>query len=413
MILKEQTGTLDIDKIRKDFPTLAEQVHGKPLVYLDNAATTQKPQSVIDAMNKYYRDSNANVHRALHVLAERATSGYEAAREDVRSFINAGSTREIVFTRGTTEGINMIAHSLGNTLLEEGDEIILSEMEHHSNIVPWQLLAERKNITLKFIPVLDNGELDMAAYASLLNPRTRLVSIMHMSNVLGTVNPVKEITHLAHKQGALVLIDGAQAVPSLPVDVQDIDCDFYAFSSHKMVGPTGIGILYAREEWLNRMPPFLGGGEMISEVSLEKSTWADLPHKFEAGTPNIAGAFGLRAAVEYLKNTGMENIQSYEEELTAYAMEKMRAVEGLKLLGTSANRGPALSFVLDKVHPFDLSQFLDQTGIAIRAGHHCAQPLMKRFGINATARASLYFYNTRDEVDYFVENLNKAIHFFA
>jgi len=413
MILKEQKSTLDIAKIRNDFPTLAEQVHGKPLVYLDNAATTQKPQSVIGAMNKYYRDSNANVHRALHVLAERATSGYEAAREEVRSFINAGSIREIVYTRGTTEGINLIARSLGDTLFEEGDEIILSEMEHHSNIVPWQLLAERKKITLKYIPVLENGELDMAAYASLLGPRTRLVSIMHMSNVLGTVNPVKEITHLAHKQGALVLIDGAQAVPSLPLDVQEIDCDFYAFSSHKMVGPTGIGVLYAREEWLNRMPPFLGGGEMISEVSLEKSTWADLPHKFEAGTPNIAGAFGLRAAVQYLKNTGMENIQSYEEELTAYAMEKMRSVEGLKILGTAANRGPALSFVLDKVHPFDLSQFLDQTGIAIRAGHHCAQPLMKRFGINATARASLYFYNTRDEVDYFVENLNKAVHFFA
>lgn len=399
---------------RADFPILAQRVRdGKPLVYLDNAATTQKPQVVIDALDAYYREINANVHRAIHRLAELATEAYEEARLKIAAFIHAPTERSIVYTRGTTESINLVAHAWGNRHLRAGDELILSEMEHHSNLVPWQLLASRTGASLKFIPVTDAGELDMAAFHRLLNPRVKLVAVAQMSNVLGTINPAREIIAAAHAVGSLVLLDGAQSVPHMPVDVQELGCDFLAFSGHKMCGPTGIGVLYAREALLEEMDPFLGGGEMINKVTLDHSTWADLPHKFEAGTPDISGAIGLGVAVDYLQSVGMSAIHSYEQQLTAYAVNCLASVPGLKIHGRAAQRGGAVSFALEGVHPHDVAHFVDRDGIAIRAGHMCAQPLMRSRGVNALSRASLYFYNTRDEIDALVKSLCGVQEFFS
>jgi cysteine desulfurase/selenocysteine lyase len=403
----------DVEKIRADFPALQLKINGHPLIYFDNSATTQKPQQVIDAISNYYYYSNANVHRALHTLAERATEGYENGRKNIAGFINASSEKEIIFTRGTTEGINLVAYCWGDKFLQTDDEIIITEMEHHSNIVPWQLLASRKGIKLKFATVTNAGEIDPEGLNNLINRKTKLIAITHMSNVLGTVNPVKQICELAHSHGIKVLVDAAQSVPGMKTDVQLLDCDFLSFSSHKMVGPTGMGVLYAKQELLHEMDPFMGGGEMISTVSKEGSTWADIPHKFEPGTPNIAGVFGLSAAVDYLKNIGMDNIATYKNRITRYAMDNMERIKGLTIFGHSTNRGSAIAFKLNDIHPFDLAQYLDQSGIAIRSGHHCAQPLMKRMNVSGTSRASLYFYNTFQEVDIFVENLLKAIRFFS
>lgn len=402
----------DVEKIRADFPILHQKVRGNPLVYLDNAATTQKPKVVINALSGYYSESNANVHRALHHLAEKATIGYEGSRKAVADFIDAGSPDEIVITSGATASINLVAQSWGRKFLSAGDEILLTEMEHHSNIVPWHLLARQKGIVLKFIPFNFDGCIDIKQIEQQITPRTKLISLTHMSNVLGTINPVREIASIAHQSGIKVLVDAAQSVPNMPVSVRDIDCDFLAFSSHKMAGPTGIGVLYGKKELLEEMDPFMGGGEMIATVSTEEATWAEVPHKFEAGTPNIAAAFGLTAAINYLTEIGMENIKKYKDRLTHYAIDAMRRVEGLQIFGNSTERGSAISFRLDDVHAFDLAPFLDQHGIAIRAGHHCAQPLMKKLNISATARASLYFYNTFQEIDIFVETLKKAKSFF-
>lgn len=407
------TQPLDAHALRADFPILAQPVRdGKPLVYLDNAATTQKPQLVIETLDSYYREMNANVHRAIHRLGELATAAYEASRLKVAAFINAPSERSVIFTRGTTEGINLVTHAWGNRSLKAGDEILISEMEHHSNLVPWQFLAKRTGAVLKFTPLTPSGELDMEAFHRLLTPQVKIVSIAHMSNVLGTINPVREIVRAAHAVGAVVLLDAAQSVPHMPVDVQDLDCDFLAFSGHKMCAPTGIGVLFAKEALLEEMDPFLGGGEMINKVTLTEATWADLPHKFEAGTPNIAGAIGLGAAVDYLKPIGMEAIHAYEQELTAYALKQLATVPGLQVHGQARERGGAISFSMDGVHPHDVSHFLDRNGVAIRAGHMCAQPLMRARGVTALSRASLYFYNTREEVDILVKSLVGIREFF-
>jgi len=403
----------DVEKIRSDFPSLQIKVNGHPLIYFDNGATTQKPQQVIDTISRYYSSSNANVHRGLHYLAEKATVGYENARKKAAGFINASSEKEIVFTSGTTAGINLIAHGWGDKFLKDNDEIILTEMEHHSNIVPWHMLAKRTGIHLRFAEIDDNGVLKIEHLKSLISSKTRLIVFTQMSNVLGTINPVKEITELAHRQDIKVVVDGAQSVPNMKVDVQDLDCDFLTFSAHKMVGPTGIGVLYAKKEILEDMDPLMGGGEMIETVSKETATWAAIPHKFEAGTPNIAGAFGLSAAIDYLEKIGMHHIYTYKKRLTDYAIDNMKRIAGIKIFGNSKERGSAISFRLQNVHPFDLAQFLDQFGIAVRAGHHCAQPLMKRLDVSATSRASLYFYNTFQEVDIFVDKLEKAVRFFG
>lgn len=402
----------DVEKIRMDFPTLQLKINGQPLIYFDNGATSQKPQQVIDAISNYYIHSNANVHRALHTLAERATAGYENGRKNIASFINAGSEKEIIFTRGTTEGINLVAHSWAGKFMNDGDNLIVTEMEHHSNIVPWQLLATRKKINVNFAPVTENGELDLQALKALVTPKTKLIALTHMSNVLGTITPVKEIVQYAHSKNVKVLIDAAQSVPNIKIDVQNLGCDFLSFSSHKMLGPTGIGVLYIKEEIQRQMEPFMGGGEMIATVGKEGSTWADIPHKFEPGTPNIAGVFGLSAAVNYLRSIGMDNITTYKNRLTHYAIDNLKRVKGLTIFGNAAHRGSAISFEIKNVHPFDLAQYLDQAGIAIRSGHHCAQPLMKKLAVTGTSRASLYFYNTFQEVDIFTEKLEKAIHFF-
>ncbi|HKT32756.1 MAG TPA: cysteine desulfurase [Gammaproteobacteria bacterium] len=393
---------------RRDFPLLRQRVHGKPLVYLDNAATAQKPQSVIDAVARYYRETNANVHRGVHALSERATAQYEAARDKVRSFIHAASAREIVFTRGTTESLNLVAQSYGRSHLRAGDEIIVSHMEHHSNIVPWQLLAEQLHLDIKVIPITDEGALVPGAYEHLFSPRTRLVALAQVSNALGTVNPVREMTALAHQHHALVVLDGAQAVPHMPVDVQELDCDFYAFSGHKLFGPTGIGVLYGKQALLEEMPPWQGGGDMIRAVRFSGSTWNDLPHKFEAGTPNIAGAIGLGTATDYLQSIGMPDIEKYDQKLLAYGTERLRSVKELKLIGTARHKAGVLSFVMEGIHPHDIGTIVDQEGVAIRTGHHCAMPVMERFGIPATARASLAFYNTRDDIDALVAALGKV-----
>ena len=393
---------------RTDFPILAEEVHGKPLVYLDNAATSQKPRAVIDAVSSYYEHHNANVHRGVHKLSELATADYEGAREKVRRFINARSPREVIYTRGTTEAINLVAQSYARPLLKAGDEILLTQMEHHSNIVPWQLLAGQTGAVLKVVPITDAGELEPGAFDKLLSARTRIAVFGHVSNALGTVNPVKEMTAQAHARGVTVVVDGAQAVPHMPVDMQDLGCDFYAFSGHKMFAPTGIGILYGKEKLLEAMPPWQGGGEMIRIVRFDRTTYNDLPHKFEAGTPDIAGAVGLGAAVDYLDQVGLPAIQEYEHGLLAYLMDQLATVKGLRLVGTARHKAGVQSFVMEGIHPHDLGTIVDQEGVAIRTGHHCAMPVMERFDLPATARASLAFYNTREDVDALVKALGKA-----
>lgn len=402
------TKELDVHAIRQQFPALNRQVKGQPLVYFDNAATTQKPQVVIDALVDYYTNYNANVHRGIHTLAEEATAAFEASRDAARQFINAASREEIIFTRGTTEGINLVAYTWGRKNIKAGDEIIISEMEHHSNIVPWQLLCEEKGATLKVIPQQD-GELLLDEYRKLLSSKTKLVSVVHVSNALGTVNPVEEIIQLAHQAGALVMIDGAQSTVHLDIDVQALDCDFFAFSSHKVYGPTGIGVLYGKKKLLEAMPPFQGGGEMIKEVTLEKTTYADLPYKFEAGTPNIGDAVVLKTALEYVTKIGKEKIRNHENELLAYATEQLVQLPGVRIIGTAANKVSVASFVIDKVHPQDIGILLDNRGIAVRTGHHCAQPLMHCFGIPGTIRASFAMYNTKEEVDKLIVGLQKAL----
>ncbi|HRJ75380.1 MAG TPA: cysteine desulfurase, partial [Anaerolineales bacterium] len=401
---------LDVNKIRKDFPILQRETRdGVRVVYLDSTATSQKPQQVIDAMNNYYQRSNANIHRGVHTLAEEATSLYEGAREKIAKFINAKSSREIIYTRNTTESINLVAYSWARANLKSGDLVILTEMEHHSNLVPWHMLQAEKNIELDFIPVTENGLLDLDIYKSLLDRAPKLVSFTHMSNVLGTINPVQEMIQMAHQVGAIVLIDGAQSVPHLTVDVQKLDADFYAFSAHKMCGPTGIGILYGKSALLESMPPFLGGGDMIKEVKLKSFRANTLPHKFEAGTPAIAEAVGFGAAVDYLSSIGMENIAAHEHQITEYALERLEEIPGLKLFGPSADKkGGVAAFTLDGIHPHDVAQILDKDGIAVRAGHHCAQPLHEKFGIPATSRASFYMYSTKEEVDLLVNGLYKV-----
>jgi cysteine desulfurase/selenocysteine lyase len=401
-------GSFEVNKIRWDFPILQQLVHGKPLVYLDNAATSQKPQAVIDALDRYYSTDNSNVHRGLHQLSERATEAYEGARSKVQRFINAPEAREIIFVRGTTEGINLVAQSLARSRLRAGDEILITAMEHHSNIVPWQIVCEEKGALLRVVPINDDGELLLDEYERLLNARTKLVSVAHVSNALGTINPVKSLVAMAHRRGIPVLVDGAQAVPHLKVDVQELGCDFYAFSGHKLFGPTGIGVLYGKADLLEAMPPYQGGGEMILSVTFEKTIYNKLPHKFEAGTPDIAGGIGLGAAIDYLDGIGMEAIGPYEGELLAYATKELAAVQGLKIIGTAREKAGVISFVVDGVHAHDVGTILDQEGIAIRTGHHCAMPVMERFGVPATARASLAFYNTKEEIDALVRAIHKV-----
>jgi cysteine desulfurase/selenocysteine lyase len=397
----------DVQRIREDFPILKRQVHpGVPLVYLDSTASSQKPQAVIQAMDEFYRHSNANIHRGIHVLAEEATALYEAAREKTAKFIHAPSARQIIFTRNTTESINLVAYSWGRANLEKGDIVVLTEMEHHSNLAPWHILAAEKGVRLEFIPVQEDGLLDLEAYRALLDRGPKLVSFTHMSNVLGTINPAQEIIDLAHKAGAVTLVDGAQSVPHFPVDVQALGADFLAFSSHKMCGPTGIGVLFGRKALLDAMPPFLGGGEMIKRVQLRSFTPHEVPHKFEAGTPAIAEAVGLGAAIDYLQGVGMQQVAQHESEIIGYALDRLEEVPGVKIFGPQAKyKGGVAAFTLGEIHPHDISQILDTKGVAIRAGHHCAQPLHDRFGISATARASFYLYNTTEEVDKLAESL--------
>ncbi len=399
---------MDITKIREDFPILGRTVYGRPLVYLDNAATTQKPRCVVDAITEEYYSVNANVHRGVHFLSQQATELHEAARETVRRFINARSTNEIVFTRGTTESINLLASSFGEACMTEGDEIIVSTMEHHSNIVPWQLLRERRGIVIRVIPMSDDGRLLLDEYERLFNERTRLVCVAHVSNVLGTVNPVRQMIATAHAHGVPVLIDGAQSVPHMAVDVQALDADFYAFSGHKVYGPTGVGVLYGKEKWLDRLPPYQGGGEMIQHVSFERTTFNELPYKFEAGTPDYIGTHALATALDYVSNLGMKDIEAYEHELTRYATERLQAIEGMRIFGTTPDKGSVISFLVGDIHHFDLGTLLDRLGIAVRTGHHCAQPLMERLGIEGTVRASFSFYNTREEVDALVAGIERV-----
>ena len=406
-------NTLDVAKIREDFPILKQQVRGKPLVYLDNAATSQKPQVVIDTLAWYYATENSNIHRGLHYLSEQATQDYEEARGKARRFLNASDDREIIFVRGTTEGINLVAQSYGRQQIGAGDEIIISHMEHHSNIVPWQILCEEKGAQLRIIPISDDGELLMDEYEKLLGPRTKLVSIVHVSNSLGTVNPVEQIVEMAHSRGVPVLVDGAQSAPHMPVDVRKLGCDFFAFSGHKLYGPTGIGVLYGRGELLESMPPYQGGGDMIKSVTFEKTLYNTLPYKFEAGTPNIGGAIGLGAAIDYINNLGFDRICPYEHQLLGYGTQRLSSISSLKLIGTAQEKAGILSFVLDGVHPHDIGTILDTEGIATRTGHHCTQPLMQRFDVPATARASLAFYNTTAEIDALVKGIDKVIEVFS
>lgn len=402
----------DIQKIRADFPILGREVYGKPLVYFDNGATTQKPRCVVEAMMDEYYNVNANVHRGVHFLSTQATELHEAARETVRRFIHARSTTEIIFTRGTTESINLVAACFGQAFMNEGDEVIVSEMEHHSNIVPWQLLAERKGIRLRVIPVSDSGELDLETYTQLFSDRTKMVSVTHVSNVLGTVNPIRQMIEVAHAHGIPVLVDGAQSTPHFAVDVQALDADFYAFSAHKIYGPTGIGVLYGKEEWLDRMPPYMGGGEMIQNVSFERTTYNELPFKFEAGTPDYVAATGLARALDYVNALGMDNIRAHEQELTRYAMESLQTIDGLRIIGQASDHDAVVSFLLGDVHPLDVGTLLDRLGIAVRTGHHCAEPLMHRFNIPGTVRASFGLYNTREEVDALVHALQRISRMF-
>ncbi|MBI4536365.1 MAG: cysteine desulfurase [candidate division NC10 bacterium] len=401
------------ERIREEFPTLWTKVHGKPLVYLDNAATTQKPRSVIEALTRYYTEENSNVHRGVHLLSQVATQAYESGRTKVRQFVNAAHDREIIFTRGTTEGINLVAQTYGRRALRAGDEVLISAMEHHSNIVPWQMICEEKGAALKVIPMNDAGELLLEEYRRLLTDRTKLVAVTHVSNALGTVNPIQDVIALAHGRGIPVLVDGAQAVSHMPVDVRELDCDFYAFSGHKLFGPTGIGILYGKAYLLEAMPPYQGGGDMISAVTFEKTIYNTLPYKFEAGTPHIAGVIGLAAAIEYVERVGRNQIAAYEADLLAYGTEILTAVPGLRLIGTARDKAGVLSFVLDGIHAHDVGTILDLEGVAVRAGHHCAMPVMKRFGLPATARASLAFYNTRADLDALAKGLHKVREVFA
>ena len=398
----------NIQQVRDDFPILARTVYDKPLVYLDNAATTQKPLCVLDAMRDEYLNVNANVHRGVHYLSQQATDLHEAARETVRQFINAPKTEEIIFTRGTTESINLVVSSYVDAFMHEGDEVIVSVMEHHSNIVPWQLQAARKGIALRVIPMTDTGALDMQAFEQLFNERTRFVSVAHVSNVLGTVNPVKDICRIAHSHGVPVLVDGAQSTPHFKVDVQDIDCDFFAFSGHKIYGPTGVGVLYGKEDWLDRLPPYQGGGEMIESVTFERTVFEKLPFKFEAGTPDYVATHGLATALKYVSNLGMDNIAAHERELTTYCMEQMRTIPGIRLFGDTPNKDAVVSFLVGDIHHLDMGTLLDRLGIAVRTGHHCAQPLMERLGIQGTVRASFALYNTKDEIDALVNGIRRV-----
>lgn len=397
---------------RPDFPLLSREVHGRPLVYLDNAATTQKPRAVLEAMDGLYTTCNANVHRGIHTLSQEATALHEAARERVRAFLNARSTAEIIFTRGTTESLNLVASSFAEAFLHEGDEVILTVMEHHSDIVPWQLARDRRGFTLRVVPMDDEGRLDLEAYAALLNERTRLVCCCHVSNVLGTVNPVREMARMAHDAGAYFLVDGAQSVPHFPVDVQELDCDFLAFSAHKLYGPTGVGVLYGKEELLERMPPYQGGGEMIARVTFEKTTFERLPFKFEAGTPDYVGTHGLAAAIDYVASIGLDRIAAYEDQLTRHAKARMREIEGMRFFGTVEGKTSVVSFNVGQIHPMDLGTLLDHLGFAIRTGHHCAQPLMARCGVEGMARVSFALYNTVEEIDRFVEALQRVVRMF-
>jgi cysteine desulfurase/selenocysteine lyase len=406
--LSGASAGFDVEKVRHDFPILQQKVHGRTLVYLDNAATSQKPQVVIDAILRYYALNNANIHRGVHFLSERATEEYEGARRTVQGFLNAVEANEIIFVRGATEAINLVAQTYGRAQVHAGDEVLITAMEHHSNIVPWQILCEEKGARLRVAPITDSGELLLEDLGNLLGPRTKIVAMTHVSNALGTINPVQKVIEMAHQWNIPVLIDGAQAVPHLQVDVQALDCDFYVFSGHKVYGPTGIGAMYGKSALLDRMPPYQGGGDMISSVTFEKTTYNKLPYKFEAGTPHVAGAIGLGEAIEYANDLGMDNVAAYEHELLAYATESVSAISGVRLIGTAREKAGVLSFLLDGVHPHDIGTVLDQEGVAIRTGHHCAQPVMQRFGIAATARASFALYNTREEVDALVEGILKV-----
>ena len=399
---------MDITKIRADFPILSREVYGKPLIYFDNGATTQKPRCVVDAIVDEYYSVNANVHRGVHFLSQQATELHEGSRETVRRFINARTSAEVIFTRGTTEAINLLAFSFGEEFMKEGDEVIISTMEHHSNIVPWQLLAARKGISIKVIPMNDQGKLLLDEYEKLFSDRTRIVSIAHISNVLGTINPVKEMIATAHAHGVPVLVDGAQSIPHMQVDVQDLDVDFFAFSGHKVYGPTGVGVLYGKEEWLDKLPPYQGGGEMIQSVSFEKTTFNELPFKFEAGTPDYIGTTGLAKALDYVSAIGLEQIAAHEHELTTYAMQRLGEIEGMRFLGEAAHKSSVVSFLVGNIHPFDMGTLLDRLGIAVRTGHHCAEPLMRRLGIEGTVRASFAMYNTKEEIDALVAGVDRV-----
>ena len=403
---------LDIQKIREDFPILSRTVYDKPLVYLDNAATTQKPLCVLDAMRDEYLNVNANVHRGVHYLSQQATDLHEAARETVRRFVNASSVNEIVFTRGTTEGLNLVASSFCEEFMQEGDEVIVSVMEHHSNIVPWQLQAAKRGIAIRVIPMNECGDIDMDAYKAMFNERTKLVSVAHVSNVLGTINPVKEITRIAHEHSVPVLVDGAQSTPHFRVDVQDIDCEFFVFSGHKMYGPTGIGVLYGKESWLDRLPPYQGGGEMIESVTFEKTVFEKLPFKFEAGTPDYVATHGLATAINYIESIGIDNISAHEKELTGYCMKKLSEIDGMRIFGTSAHKDAVVSFLVRDIHHLDMGTLLDRLGIAVRTGHHCAQPLMDRLGIQGTVRASFALYNTKEEIDILANGIARVSQMF-
>lgn len=404
---------LDIQAIRQDFPTLVQEIYGFPLAYLDNAATSQKPVQVIDAVADYYRKDNANVHRGVHQLSQRATDAYEGARAKVRDFLNAQSEKEVVFVRGATEAINLVAHSFVRPMLKPGDEVLISHMEHHANIVPWQMLCDEVGANLVVIPMTERGELDLSGFDDLLTSKTKIMAVGQVSNALGTINPVKMMTEKAHAKGIPVLIDGAQAVPHMPADVQDLDCDFYVFSGHKMFAPTGIGALYGKQSVLEEMVPWQGGGDMILSVSFEKTQYNELPYKFEAGTPNIAGAIGLGAAIDYMESIGIETLASYEHELLSYATEQVNELDGVRIIGTAQHKASVLSFLIEGVHPHDVGTIFDQQGVAIRAGHHCAQPVMQYFGIPATARASFAFYNTMEEVDALMGSIRKVQELFA
>ena len=403
----------DVLKIREEFPILSREVYGKPLVYFDNGATTQKPRSVVDVMTEEYYSVNANVHRGVHFLSQQATELHEASRETVRKFIHAGSTNEVIFTRGTTESINLLASSFSEAFLHEGDEVMVTVMEHHSNIVPWQLQAMRKGIVLKVIPMNDRGELLLDEYERLFSKRTRLVCVAHVSNVLGTVNPVKQMIATAHAHGVPVLVDGAQSIPHMAVNVQELDADFYVFSGHKVYGPTGVGVLYGKEKWLDKLPPYQGGGEMIQHVSFERTTFNELPFKFEAGTPDYIGTTGLAKALDYVSALGMEQIAAYEHELTQYAMQRLKEIPGMRIFGEAAEKGSVISFLVGDIHHFDMGTLLDRLGIAVRTGHHCAQPLMQRLGIEGTVRASFGLYNTKEEIDVLVAGIERVSKMFA